>query len=118
MNVATVKNKIVDLPDGRYEFRLARDRRTDRQNRYVWAVPVKILFDYTGQFDTMDDCYDWLKFMFNAKTEIINGHEIRRGMSIAATDTKRFEEIMTAIRVWAYHELDLTIPAPNEKLNY
>ena len=104
------------LADGEYYLSVEKPvkKRSNAQNRYIWGVVVKILFDETGQWDTPGECYEWIKRTFNPIEKEIFGKLEIVGQSIAETSTSEFERITQLVRVWSLKELNIIIPEPNE----
>ena len=107
---------IKSLPSGVYTIKIKKmySQRSDRQNRYIHGVLVKMIADHTGQ--DHDSVYDFLKSEFNSKFVIMNGKEIKLPQSIAELSTVDFEDVCRRARMWALEYLDLIIPEPNEKI--
>ena len=100
--VAGLNGKDIEITIGRPV-----KRRSSPENRYYWAVPIKMLSDETGM--SRDETHDALRLKFlrvQGKVETIR--------STASLSVPEFEEYMSNIRRWASSFLDLYIPEPNE----
>lgn len=87
-----------------------RKRRSDNQNRYYWAVIVKMLGDYFGYEG--DEMHEALKMKFL----VISGGEGRPD-TIKGTSkltTIEFNEYIDKVIRWASQEFGVVIPDPNQ----
>ena len=80
--------------------------RSSRQNKYYWAVPVKILSDVTGYSD--EEIHDALKFKFLTD----HSEKLPKVKSTASLTTSEFESYLAQVRMWASQE-GWYIPDPN-----
>ncbi|MDP2654910.1 MAG: hypothetical protein Q8Q08_12890 [Candidatus Omnitrophota bacterium] len=94
--------------DAKVIVRRYRKDRSNNQNKYYWAVPVKILADAFGYFP--DEMHEALKFKFLRLTD----GPLERTRSTASLSTVEKEEYLARIRTWALTEHGIRIPLPNE----
>lgn len=98
-----------------------RDTRSANQNRYYWGVVIayaqRIFKDLWGEDMDADSAHEVLKQMFNSRIVIdkSTGEQIRIGGSSAALNTKQFEQYISKISSWAYHQCGVAIPPPEER---
>jgi hypothetical protein len=82
--------------------------RSLNQNKYYWGVVVKILSMHTGY--TSDETHQELARMFlsyqNGKKRFVK--------STAKLNTFEFEQYTEKCRQWAWQEMNVHIPLPNE----
>lgn len=90
------------------EIYKAKAKRSLNQNSYYWGVVVTILADETGY--TIDEVHQELGGMFLRYVK--SGKEFVR--STATLDTLEFEKYLEQCRKWAWNDLNITIPLPNE----
>lgn len=91
----------------------SRRRRTSNpQLRYYFAVPVKILCDYTGFGKEAMDVL--LKQRFLSDLKVVNGKTYLVPLSKTEVSTERFIRFLDDIQKWAAEEFDLYIPDPEE----
>lgn len=83
-----------------------RATRSDRQNRYYWAVVVELLASELGY--TKDEMHEALKWKF-LRIE----RDLPTVKSTSKLNTKEMEEYHAQIRMWASAELGIFIPDPN-----
>ena len=95
------------------EVRPIRDRRSSKQNRYLWGVVYRVLSDHLGY--TPEEIHEICKFKFNLKKyDLPNGEHIEPGGSTRGMDTAEFSRYTDEIRDWAAGDLSCYIPEPNE----
>lgn len=82
-------------------------RRSNPQNAYYWAVPVKLLGDYLGYED--DEIHEALKWQFLK----IEGDppSVRSTKKLSTTE---FNEYIEKIIRWAALEFQVVIPDPSD----
>jgi hypothetical protein len=85
--------------------------RTNRQNAYLWAIPYKLLADYTGY--STEEVHEICKRKFLARHYEIAGEDIDATATTTKLTTIEFSEYAEAIRLWGAN-LGLNIPEPNE----
>lgn len=101
-------------------YKLPKDSRSARQQRYYYGVIVKILKDHFGE--SKEDMNDILKRKFNPRavtmfqqTESgVKKETVVVGSSFEDLPTDKVEEKHEEIRIWATQEWGLRIPLPNE----
>jgi len=90
------------------DIQKAKKIRSLQQNKYYWGVVVKIVSQHTGY--TNDEAHQELASMF-LKYEN-NGKLFVR--STTKLNTAEFEKYTEECRQWAWSEMNLHIPLPNE----
>jgi len=88
-----------------------RKNRTLNENNYYWGVVIATLCDYFGY--EPEEMHEALKWQFLRKEE----KEIPTVGSTASLSTTEFENLMSAIRVWALTEFNVSIPQPNQDVS-
>ena len=86
--------------------------RSDRQNKYYWAVCVELLAGHTGY--SRDEMHEVLRGKFLSDSKSIAGEDITYSHSTTELSTVEFEEYLSHIREWASVKLNVFIPTPNE----
>ena len=86
-----------------------RGKRSDPQNRYYWGMVIKILREHFGY--TKNGMHDAIGIELRIEHHDNGPPTIE---STANMDTKRFEEYLEEVRLWAYHKYQVSIPLPNE----
>jgi len=91
-------------------------RRSESQNKYYWAVPVRMIAEHEGK--TSMQTHEWLLHEFNSEIVVMAGkaHRIRKGSSELNT-VEFMDDYIFHIQQWAAEELHMNIPGPNE-VNY
>ena len=102
--------KVVKDKPGLYILKLtkANNKRSLSQNAYYWGVVVKIISDHTGF--TSNEVHQELAKMFLGYEK--SGKSFTQ--STTELDTLEFELYLDRSRKWAWNEMELTIPMPNE----
>lgn len=97
-------------PRNSYTIEVVRSKgkRSIPQNRYYWGVIITIISESTGY--TMDEMHQELARMFLVYEK--EGKKFTR--STAGLDSFEAEKYYEQCRHWAWHELNLHIPLPNE----
>lgn len=88
-----------------------RKNRTLNENNYYWGVVIPTLGDYFGY--EPEEMHEALKWQFLRKEE----KDIPTVGSTASLSTTEFENLMSAIRVWALTEFNVSIPQPNQDVS-
>ena len=116
---ARLESNGIHLPDSTINqcvdeaYKLWPKRRSDAQNRYIWAVVVKVISEHSGK--KPDAVYEDIKLMFNPKLiERIDGTSMWVGGSLAKENTRKFAEIIEKVQIWAATK-GWYIPDPNEE---
>lgn len=99
----TVANQIISM--SRYSMR------SDKENRYYWAVIVKTLADFCGY--TSEEMHEALKWQF---LKVVTPGKPNKVRSTSDLTTVEAEEYYESIRQWAAQEYGVIIPLPNEVL--
>jgi hypothetical protein len=105
------------LNAGVYELELKdnspkKQRRSNNQNAYYWGV---LLVELTRAIDdsyTAEQFHDMLKGLYFGHIPVGNSYII--GGSTANLNTSEMEDYLTMCRNWAYDNLQVIIPKPNE----
>jgi hypothetical protein len=91
--------------------------RSAQANAYYWSVVVKALSEYTGY--TPDETHELLKRQFLPKELAVTGKNGRLvaefviGGSTAKLNGLDFFDYVEVIRLWAFEELEVSIPPPD-----
>ena len=125
VNRSTVRNAFADLKDGRYLMELKKSNtRSLNQNAYYHGIVVPLVKDglrTAGYNDvrTNEDAHEVLKYLF-LKKKIPNQHAefVELIGSTASLTTVEFMEYIAAIQQWATEYLNITIPDPNQQLDF
>lgn len=83
-------------------------QRSSQENKYYWAVPIKLLSEATGYTD--EEMHDALRMLFLKDMS----KKIPTLRSTASLTTVEMEEYLSKIRVWASQVLNCYVPEPNE----
>ncbi len=104
------KKLVQTSKDGEYNLILKKKKkfRSSQQNKYLWAVPYKIISDDTGY--TTDEVHAFLAREFLKDRSGV----IETVRSTTDLSTMEFEEYTENIRRWGAETLKLNIPLPNE----
>ena len=86
--------------------------RSSRQNKYLWAIPYKMIADHTGH--EPEEIHDFYKAKFLKRILNIFDEEIEYTLSTRKLTTVEFEEYTESIRRDAAVKFGLDIPLPNE----
>jgi len=86
--------------------------RSSNQNRYYWAVIVKMLSDETGY--SRDEMHEILKAKFLGCQAKVGKQYVHYSRSTITLKTNEFEDYLTEVREWASTELNCFLPLPNE----
>lgn len=104
------------LKPGPYEIEVRREKQTrsERLNRYYWAVVVKAISEWSGY--EVEDVHEFLKLTFNSKIllNVQTGEETKIGASTKHLATEDFLDFLRRCKQWAA-EQGLYIPDPNEQ---
>lgn len=123
-NVAAWKEHCDQLPDGRYLLTIkSTKRRSSDQNDYYWGVVVPLVYDGLkgAGFDAVrnkEDAHEIMKSLFLKVVEEKNGIKIERVGSTTELTTIGFSEYLLHIFTWALDYLNITIPEPNQQLEF
>lgn len=115
----TVANHIGGMPDNvAYIVQVTqyRKKRSNEQNAFLHAVPLKLICEHTG-YDIEDmktyllgECFGWEEYeMFGQRRK----RPLKRSSDL---NTAEFSGFMEWIERWAATELQMIIPRPNEYL--
>lgn len=103
----------------RFELLVKRDRRTEKQNRYLHLLLSYFAIEYGETLDYIK--LEIFKKIVNPdvfKSEHVNKKtgEVREDwLSTAKTDTKVLSTCIDRFRNWSLKEADIYLPTPNEK---
>lgn len=94
--------------------RAYRNTRSLNQNRYYHGVVVKLIADHTGQ--PADDIHEILKARSVITKTCVSFKGKVYGITKSTTSltTTEMEEYLSDCRKWAWDELEIAIPIPNE----
>lgn len=103
----------------RVSVRKVRANRSLPQNAWYWGciLPAVVsgLEEAWGETMSIEECHEWLKARFNAKT-IVNRHTgevvAKRPCSTADLDTKEFSEYVDRVIQFANKMLHVEVPQP------
>ena len=119
-SLAEVRNGKLEIPDrqgfmqavaclaGRVLITIeyVRDKRSTRQNRYMWGVVYKLLSDHLGY--TPEEIHDICKVKFNLKKfDLPDGEHIEIGGSTADMQIDEFSRYVEDVRRWASADLNM-----------
>lgn len=90
------------------EIKRAKDKRSLNQNRYYWGIIVGLVSQTTGY--SPSEAHQELGKMFLRYHR--DGKDFIR--STTDLDTLEAEKFFEECRLWAWHELNIHIPLPNE----
>ena len=115
-NKASIR-AIDKLLAGVYDFELIADipkkpRRSNQQNSYYWGCVLAELVRATDDSYTAEQFHDMLKGTYFGHVPVGNSYIIKG--STAELDTSGMEDYLKACRDWAYDNLQVVIPLPNE----
>jgi len=98
--------------DGRVEIVVKKffDSRSQRQNRYYWAVVIDTIAKSTGHTPT--EVHDYMRQRF--LTEYDDNSPIPKVKSTTDLNTAGFVEYVTNIVRWASSDMGIYIPEPHE----
>lgn len=87
--------------------------RSNDQNQYMWAVPLKMIADETGE--EAEYWHEFFKQKFLCIGEkMINGQLIKLTKSTTELSTVEMEDYLARMRTWAAINLGMNIPEPNQ----
>ena len=100
-------------------------QRSNPQNKFYWGVWIPIiqqaLSELSGELVSIEETHNIIKINCNYK-EIVNentGEIARRTKSTSELSTAEWEqEFKPRIQKWALDFLNITLPEPNEQLNF
>ena len=99
-------------------------KRSTPQNAYYWAVVVPMVRDgigqATGDIYTPEEVHEFLKGKFNAVPMVnhATGEVDHIARSTASLKVGQFMDYLAMIRRWAVDFLGITIPEPNEQVEF
>ena len=85
-----------------------RETRSDAQNRYLWGFIYPIIGMEIGE--TVESIHEMCKAKFLSHTETIAGEQYLITRSTTKLTTEEFMQYLETIKLWAWHELQITIP--------
>ena len=89
-----------------------KDKRSVRQNRYLWGVCYKLLAEHTGH--SAEEIHEICKLKFNLKKIDLNDEHYEIGGSTTELGTDEFGRYVDEIKQWAAQDLSVVIPDPNQ----
>ena len=87
--------------------------RTLPQNSYLWGVVYPVIAEYTGY--TSDDLHYRVEPIL-ALRMVTDENGLRVVKKTSEMSTDEFSAYVGAVKVWAWHELNLYIPEANEEI--
>ena len=93
------------------EVKEGRAKRSNRQNRYLWSIPYKLLSNHTGY--TSEEIHEICKYKFLRAHYEVGEEKYDVGKSTTKLSTTEFEEYAENIRRWGA-TLGVVIPEPNQ----
>ena len=98
----------------RIDYTAVKATRSLLQNAYWWAVIVAMISEELGY--TPEETHEILKKLFlpNKKYDMPDGNDVILSQSTTDLDTKEFEDLCLAVRIWAKDFLSMYIPNPNQ----
>ena len=102
------KGKTVVLP----EPKVLSEKRTDKQNRYMWGL-YGLLSDYTGY--TTDQIHDMMRGLFLFEIVVMGNDEVKVLLSTTKQDTAQLSAYIEKMREWQRENLpECYLPTPDE----
>lgn len=98
----------------------AKNKRSNRQNRYYWGVVVKItqncIFDEWGEWKHDNEVHEFLKYNCNSEEKVNEntGEVIRISRSTTENQTQMQEVFHDKCRKLVFEYFNTVIPLPNE----
>lgn len=87
--------------------------RSQSENKYYWAVVIKIISDETG--NDPESVHNALKTLFLPREYVqIGEKEVETPKSTKDLTTSEMEDYLLRCRIFASEELSIQIPLPNE----
>jgi hypothetical protein len=98
----------------RIEIKEYRKRRSNEQNAYIHAVPLKLICDKTGY--TVEDMKEFLCGEFTGWDEytVMGRKKVRPLKTTSQMDTHTMTKFIEWMQWWGSETLNLYIPSPNE----
>ena len=90
---------------------VAKSTRSNQQNKYLWAVPYKLLSDHLGY--TPEEVHEICKQKFLSHTVHVGDEDMNIAASTAKLPKDEFMDYVARIQVWAA-EFDVVIPDPGQ----
>ena len=95
--------------------KLYTDKRSLKQNAYLFGVPYKLISEYTG-YTTSEVHHEMcLMFHFEFKSRF-DGSMVQTPKTTTSMSKKEFTQYWEKIQIYAAENWDLYIPSPNEEL--
>ena len=86
--------------------------RSLQQNRYYWGVVVDLISQHTGY--AKEETHEILKAKFLSREAFIGKEPVRYARSTTSLTTKQFKKYLNEIKEWAFIELGIVIPEPED----
>jgi hypothetical protein len=98
----------------RVEITEYRKRRSNEQNAYIHAVPLKMIGDHTGY--TIDDIKEYLcgEYFGWEEYTVMGATRQRPLKTTSQLNTKEMNDFIDWMQWWASSTLNMNIPSPNE----
>jgi hypothetical protein len=106
--IPRVKRQLKEGASYILEIKRAKDKRSLNQNKYYWGIVVGLISKTTGY--SPNEAHQELARMF-LEYEKSGKHFIK---STTELNTGEAEQYFEKCRLWAWHELEIKIPLPNE----
>lgn len=125
-NIKGIVNLFVGVPDGKYIVERSRyNKRSNQQNAYYWMILTDYIQPalYNEGWREIKDKEDAHAFVSNLflKVKIVNeisGDTTERVKSTTELNKAQFNEYLEEIWQWAAEYLQITIPEPNQQLQF
>jgi len=123
-NTAGWKGHLEALPLGKYLVSIKSTKgRSNDQNAYYWAVVVPLVYEGLRQagFDSVrnkEDAHEIMKALFLKVTEEKADIKIEKVLSTTELTTIGFAEYLMNISTWAIDYLGVSIPEPNQQMEF
>jgi hypothetical protein len=107
---------VLSMKDGDVLLSVRREgkNRSDNQNRYYWAVVIRLIaqeLGYEGKSD-LERLHVWIQEQVDHVTIMHDGAKIASGTS--SLSTVEMEDYLSKVRSWASSFLNIYVPLPNE----
>lgn len=115
--LAIERIKEVDLSKGKWEFKLykKRKKRSLDQNALMWLWLTALEVDSETGY-TKEEWKDIFQSEYCPRTMIYVGeNKIEKVKSTSQLNTKEFADFLNRIQHFAYHELGISLPTPDDK---
>jgi hypothetical protein len=96
------------------EIKLYRKKRSNDQNAYIHAVPLKVIAEHVGE--TVEEMKEYLcgEFTGWVEYEVMGRKKTRPVKTTSQMDTKEMTDFIEYMQWFGSFKLNLYIPSPNE----